>query len=221
MNPNPGGAMTAEKSSDALKARITELEAQLQQCSSEWHDTLNALSDWICLIDLDFRIVRTNRAVEDFLGLTQEEVLGRACYEIVHGTGAHIDQCPIPPMVKALKRSQTEVQLDDGRWLSVTADPLTDKDGHLTGAVHTVRDITALREIQAERETLIRELQQALSEVKTLKGLIPICAGCRRIRDDSGAWNPLEAFVRNNFDADFSHGLCPDCAKKQFEEYDL
>ena len=213
--------MTDENSTDALKARITELEAQLQQCSSEWHDTLNALSDWICLIDLDFRIVRTNRAVEDFLGIPQEEVPGRACYEIVHGAGAHIDHCPIPPMVKARKRSQTEVQLDDGRWLSVTADPLTDKDGNLTGAVHMVRDITALREIQAERETLIRELQQALSEVKTLKGLIPICAGCRRIRDDSGAWNPLEAFVRNTFDADFSHGLCPECAKREYEAFDL
>jgi len=213
--------MTDEKTIAELTARIAELEALLQQRTSAWHDTVNALSDWVCIIDLDFRIMHSNRAVEKFLGLSPSEVIGRPCYEVVHGTGARIDSCPIPPMVKALKRSQTEVQLGDGRWLSITADPLTDKGGNLTGAVHMVRDITPLREVQAERETLIRELRIALSEVKTLKGLIPICAGCRRIRDDSGAWSPLEAFVRSNFDADFSHGLCPECAKKEFEEYDL
>ena len=213
--------MADAKRNEDLKARIAELEDALARREAEWYDTVNALSDWACIIDLDFKIVRTNRAVKDFLGLAPKDVLGRPCYQVVHGTGAHIDHCPIPPMVKALKRSQTEVQLDDGRWLSITADPLTDKDGRLTGAVHMVRDITARKAAEAEREKLIRELEKALAEVKTLKGLIPICANCRRIRDDSGAWNPLEAFVRNNFDADFSHGLCPECAKKEYEEFDL
>lgn len=213
--------MSAGKTTAELIARIRELEDALQERASEWEDTLNALSDWVCLIDLDFRIVRTNRAVESFLGVTREEVVGQPCYKVVHGTNARIGHCPIPPMVKSLRRAQTEVRLPDGRWLSVTADPLTDKDGALTGAVHMVRDITALREVQSERETLIRDLQQALSEVKTLKGLIPICANCRRIRDDNGAWSPLEAFVRNNFDADFSHGLCPECAAREYEAFDL
>jgi PAS domain S-box-containing protein len=213
--------MTTEPSHARLIARIDELETTLKRRTIEWNNTANALSDWVCIIDLYFRIVRSNRAVENFLGLSPSEVVGRACYEIVHGTGARIDHCPIPPMVKALKRSQTEVQLDDGRWLSITADPLTDKGGNLTGAVHMVRDITALREVQAEREALILELQKTLSAVKTLKGLIPICANCRRIRDDSGAWNPLEVFVRSNLDADFSHGICPECAKKEYKEFDL
>jgi hypothetical protein len=98
---------------------------------------------------------------------------------------------------------------------------LTDKTGKLSGAVHMVRDISALKAAQAEREALIRDLEQTLAEVKTLKGLIPICANCRRIRDDSGAWNSLEAFVRNNFDADFSHGICPECAQKEYKAFDL
>jgi PAS domain S-box-containing protein len=213
--------MTEDQTVAQLKARIAELEAALSRRTSEWDDTVNALSDWVCIIDRDFRIVRTNRAVETFLGITPAEAVGRTCYQLVHGTDARIDHCPIPPMVKSLQRSQTEVRLEDGRWLSVTADPLVDKSGQLIGAVHMVRDITALRAVQAERETLIQELEQTLAEVKTLKGLIPICANCRRIRDDTGAWSPLEAFVRNNFDADFSHGLCPECAKKEYEEYNL
>jgi len=213
--------MTDAQSITALKARIDELEAALVRRDSEWLDTVNALSDWICIIDLDFRIVRTNQAVKDFLGVAPEEVLGKRCYEIVHGTGGHIDHCPIPRMVQSGRRAQTEVPLADGRWLCITADPLTDNEGKLSGAVHMVRDITEFKAVEAERETLIRELEQTLAEVKTLKGLIPICANCRRIRDDSGAWNPLEAFVRNNFDADFSHGICPECAKKEYKAFDL
>lgn len=213
--------MTDHDPTPRLEARIRELEAALAQRASEWTDTVNAMSDWVCIIDLDFRIVRTNRAVEAFLGVRQEDVIGKACYAIVHGTETHIDNCPIPPMVKARKRAQTEVRLADGRWLSVTADPLADRHGRLTGAVHMVRDISALKRIQDDREALIRDLEQALAEVRTLKGLIPICAKCRRIRDDSGAWSPLEAFVRNNFDADFSHGLCPECAEGEYKAYDL
>ena len=213
--------MTSSDLIAELQARIIELEVALARRTSEWTDTVDAMSDWVCIIDPDFRILRTNQAVEPFLGLKKEAVLGRTCYEIVHGTDTHIDHCPIPKMVQSLKRSQTEVQLGDGRWLSVTADPLTDHDGHLVGAVHMVRDITDLRLVQAEREALIRNLEQALSEVKTLKGLIPICAQCRQIRDDSGAWSSLETYVRKNLDADFSHGLCPKCAEREYETYDL
>jgi PAS domain S-box-containing protein len=213
--------MTASDLIAELKARIIELETALARRTSEWTDTVDAMSDWVCIIDQDFRILRTNRAVESFLGLKREDVLGKTCYRIVHGTDTHIDHCPVPKMMRSLRRAQTEVQLGDGRWLSVTVDPLTAKSGRLVGAVHMVRDITALRMVQAEREALIRNLEQALSEVKTLKGLIPICARCRRIRDDSGAWSSLEAYVRSHLDTDFSHGLCPECAQAEREAYDL
>lgn len=63
----------------------------------------------------------------------------------------------------------------------------------------------------AEREKLIAELQTALANVKTLRGLIPICAGCKKIRDDRGYWNKLEDYIQRHSDADFTHGLCPEC----------
>jgi PAS domain S-box-containing protein len=213
--------MTTEPSHARLIARIDELETTLKRRTTEWNNTANALSDWVSIIDLDYRIVRSNRAVENFLGVRPQDAIGRHCYELVHDTGAPIRQCPIPRMVQSRQRAQTEVPLAGGCWLAITADPLTDKAGKLIGAVHMVRDISALKAAQAERETLIRELEQTLAEVKTLKGLIPICANCRRIRDDSGAWSPLEAFVRNNFDADISHGICPACAAREMEAFDL
>jgi len=74
------------------------------------------------------------------------------------------------------------------------------------------RDITHRRQAEKEREELIAELQKALSEVKTLSGLIPICASCKKIRDDRGYWNQIESYIKEHSEAEFSHGICPDCA---------
>jgi CheY-like chemotaxis protein len=67
-----------------------------------------------------------------------------------------------------------------------------------------------------ERKKLIRQLQEALSEIKTLKGIVPICASCKKIRNDKGYWQQLEAYIREHSQAEFSHGICPDCAQKLY-----
>lgn len=77
-----------------------------------------------------------------------------------------------------------------------------------------LQDITERKRIQTERERLIAELQNALAHIKTLRGLIPICSACKRIRDDSGYWNQLETFIKARSEAEFSHAICPDCAKR-------
>jgi CheY-like chemotaxis protein len=63
------------------------------------------------------------------------------------------------------------------------------------------------------------ELQEALAKIKTLSGFIPICASCKKIREDSGYWKQLEAYITEHSDAEFSHGLCPDCMKKLYPDY--
>ena len=78
-------------------------------------------------------------------------------------------------------------------------------DGHLLSR--------ALR-YAIERNKLIRELQDALASVKTLSGMIPICAWCRKIRDDKGYWDQVEAYIESRSNATFTHGICPECAAK-------
>lgn len=82
-----------------------------------------------------------------------------------------------------------------------------------------VRDITERKRAEAERERLIAELQYALARIKTLSGLIPICAVCKKIRDDQGYWQQVEVYVRDHTGADFSHGICPECFKVLYPEY--
>jgi PAS domain S-box-containing protein len=79
-----------------------------------------------------------------------------------------------------------------------------------------VRDITERKQAEDEKERLIEELRDALAKVKTLSGLLPICASCKSIRDDKGYWQRIEAYIRDHSDAEFSHGICPDCARKLY-----
>ena len=75
-------------------------------------------------------------------------------------------------------------------------------------------DISDKKQLEKEREELIKSLQVALDEIKTLKGIIPICAYCHNIRDDKGAWDQLEAYISTHSEAQFSHGICPQCEIK-------
>jgi PAS domain S-box-containing protein len=82
-----------------------------------------------------------------------------------------------------------------------------------------VRDITERKRAEAERERIISELQSALSKIKTLRGLLPICASCKKIRNDEGHWEQLESYIRNHSEADFTHGICPSCAKELYPSF--
>ncbi len=80
-------------------------------------------------------------------------------------------------------------------------------------------DVTYRKEMEREKEKIIQELQTALSEIKTLSGMLPICASCKKIRDDNGYWNQIETYIKKHSEAEFSHSICPDCAKKLYHEY--
>ncbi len=81
-----------------------------------------------------------------------------------------------------------------------------------------IRDISERKAAERERERLIHELREAAARVKTLTGLLAMCASCRKIRDDNGAWHNLESYVRQHTEADFSHGICPDCRRLLYPE---
>ena len=82
-------------------------------------------------------------------------------------------------------------------------------------------NITELIRYGREREKLITDLNQALSKVKKLSGLLPICAHCKKIRDDKGYWNQIESYLHKHSDAELSHGICPECAEKFYSDMSL
>jgi DNA-binding NtrC family response regulator len=82
--------------------------------------------------------------------------------------------------------------------------------------VRAMRYAIQRKQTEKEREKLILQLQEALAKVTTLRGLLPICASCKRIRDDEGYWTQVEVYIREHSEVKFSHGLCPECAKELY-----
>lgn len=80
-------------------------------------------------------------------------------------------------------------------------------------------EIEERKRTEAEKEQLIAQLQQAMQEVKVLSGFLPICASCKKIRDDSGYWRQIEEYISGHSNALFSHGICPDCVKKLYPDF--
>ena len=100
----------------------------------------------------------------------------------------------------------------------ITAVARYDANGKTIGFQGTIRDITEKKQVEEEREKLIAKLQETISQVKTLSGLLPICVSCKKIRDDEGYWNQIEAYLKNHSELEFSHSICPECAEKLYPE---
>ncbi len=81
------------------------------------------------------------------------------------------------------------------------------------------QEIERRKRVERERDKIIQELQETLSEVKTLRGFLPICANCKNIRDDKGYWTQIETYISDHSEAEFSHSICPKCAKKLYPEF--
>ena len=84
-----------------------------------------------------------------------------------------------------------------------------------------IHDISERRTHEREREQLIVKLEQALAEIKTLRGILPICASCKKIRDAEGNWTILETYIRQYSEADFTHGICPDCVGQLYSDLNV
>jgi PAS domain S-box-containing protein len=100
-------------------------------------------------------------------------------------------------------------------WGNVVTTAIRNAEGDITCGLAIIEDITQRKHIDGELRRVVDELEEALANVKTLRGLLPICAWCRKmIKDDEGRWNDVESYLKDHTAAEFTHGICPDCAKK-------
>ena len=99
------------------------------------------------------------------------------------------------------------------RWIFDRGVPFCDETGDFGGYIGSCIDVTE----RVEAQKLIE--QKRSSEIKQLRGMLPICASCKKIRDDSGYWRQLEVYIHEHSEAEFSHGFCPDCLKKLYPEF--
>jgi PAS domain S-box-containing protein len=202
-----------------------EAKAALENEKTLLQTILEAIPDEVVVKDTERRFILANSAsVRALKRKSAQEVIGLRDEELIapgFALNAKEQEESVLRTGQSIINNYGKNQIDPVtgtilRGILMTKVPLRNKDGVISHIVVINRDVTELRRAEAEREHVIEELKSALSEVRTLSGLLPICAGCKKIRDDGGYWNKLESYIENHTSAQFSHGLCPDCMGDYF-----
>jgi PAS domain S-box-containing protein len=194
-------------------------EEALKISETRYRRLFETARDGILILDADTgRIFDVNPFLIEMLGYSHEVFSGKRLWEI----GAFRD---IEASKAALLELQSKgyvryedlpLETRDGRHIDVEFVSNVYLVDHKKVIQCNIRDITLRKRIEEERRKLTYELQDALTKIKRLRGLLPICASCKKIRDDKGYWNELEDYISEHSDAEFTHGVCPDCMKKLY-----
>jgi len=221
-----GAENALQQSHDELEQHVAERTAQIQEHVAELDQQAQifaSLQDAVIVTDLQGLVVDWNPAATAMYGYSREEMLGRTA-DILNESDAGLSVTT--RILDALSHEKTWtgdisfIRKDGSRGISRTiVAPILDQEGQPSALMGVNRDITEQVRVAQEREELIRQLQKALGQVKTLTGLLPICSSCKRVRDDQGYWHQVESYVRDHSQAEFSHSICPDCAAKLYPDF--
>lgn len=166
------------------------------------------------------KILQANLAFLEVVGCsTEKELAARTLADLHHDPREFRSWRDVLERHGAVASFETRFRTIDSsaKWVEIHAKALRDPQGAIFYE-GSVEDITQRKLDQIEKEHLIHELQHALGHVKNLSGLLPICASCKKIRDQEGKWNVLELYIKEHSDADFTHSFCPECARTLYPE---
>lgn len=207
--------------------KLQKAEEETRRTAKILDDITANIAEGIYVFDARGHFSFMNQEAQRLTGWTFAELEGKVVHDAIHYRRHDLSRMPIEEcqMIGVIKTGQTYTSSDeifvkkDGTVfpISVISSPICE-NGEVVAAVTAFRDITEEKKLIAEREELIEQLQVSLETIKTLHGIIPICASCKKIRDDEGYWNQLEAYIRNHTGCEFSHGICPECARKLYPE---
>jgi PAS domain S-box-containing protein len=164
--------------------------------------------------DLQLRYTWINSPL---LTMAPENYLGRTDAEVFGGEqGARLTAIKEEALRTGMdSRTEVTVTLKGERHcFDLVVEPLRNGGGKILGLLCSAIDITSFKET-------IDRLQEALNQVQLLSGLLPICASCKKIKDERERWQPLEGYIQSHSEAKFTHGICPDCMRKLYPEYCL
>ncbi len=204
----------------------TRAEAALKISQEKFKKISSMANDAIIQMNQDGRITFWNESAQKIFGYTWDEVEDKNLHSLLTPERYHLmfengferfktsgggQAIGKTLELTALKKDGTEFEIElslsayceHGQWQSVGI----------------VRDISERKKIEREKELLIKNLKTALDEIKTLKGIVPICSSCKKIRDDKGFWKHVETYIQEHSQAEFSHGICPDCSRKLYPDF--
>ena len=214
--------LAADKTWNAMQER-KRAEDALAESEKRYRTLFENAADAIFILegegDGTGRIIAANKAAVSMHGYSLEELMTMRISDLDNEPSAE----KAPDLFRRIGsgewiKTEIEHRRKNGTTFPIEIGAgLLDLGGHRYILVFD-RDITTRREVETGREKLIADLREALDKIRTLKGLLPICSSCKKIRDDKGYWNQIEAYISAHTDADFSHGICPECAARLYPE---
>lgn len=215
------------KELEKIDADLRRSDQAVQEERGRLRTLIDNLPESIYFKDRESRFLIANIEVTKRMGAASpDELIGKTDFDFVEKERAEKYYADEQQVIKTGKPliNHEEISRDtSGKtiWILTSKVPLRDKSGNIIGIVGMGRNITERKQFQEQQKKLMAELKKAIEKIKTLRGLLPICASCKRIRDDQGSWQQVESYIRDHSGAIFSHSLCPDCAKKIYPDLDL
>ena len=211
-----------------LKKDQKHIELELQKSKVVLEMIMNSIPNQVFWKSRDLVYIGCNQAFAEVTGMgSPSEVIGKTDFDF-HRDSTHADSYrdwdkKIMASGKAVLDIEELYHSADGSEGTVLTSkvPLIDEEGEVFGILGICTDISERKKMELENESLIRKLRDAISEVRTLSGLLPICASCKKIRDDKGYWNQIEGYIQKHSEAQFSHSVCPECAKNLYPNLDI
>jgi len=205
--------------------KLRHVEEELRRAEEKYRNIFNYAVEGIFQTTPDGYFISANPALADIFGYNSPEEMMETINNI--DTQLYVDPEYRAKFTSLLRENNTTQQFTtqcyrkDGSiiWVSISARAVRDEEGNMLYYEGFLQDVTGQKKAEEEKERLIQALQEALSQVKTLQGLLPICASCKKIKNDKGYWEQIEVYIREHSEADFSHGICPECAEKLYPEY--
>jgi PAS domain S-box-containing protein len=188
----------------------------------EQKQLLDHSNDFIYRHDLQGEITFASPAVERITGFSAAEWRGHFAKYYTDNPANQVGRQVTEEILRtgeAAAPYRVEVRHKEGgsRWLEVSKQAYK-TNGKIAGVISVARDVTGRVQLEREREKLIGDLREALDNIRTLKGMLPICASCKKIRDDQGYWNQIESYIRAHTGTEFTHSICPECAHRLYPE---
>ena len=137
--------------------------AELELAAKEWQETFDAIIDIVILVSSDFELLRINRAGCKVVGKKPEELIGKKCYEVMHGLDAPINGCPFAK-AKRTKKAEVAEFIQGGKHYLATSSPIFNKNHELVAAAHLVKDVTELKQLEKQREEANKKRMEELEK---------------------------------------------------------